>query len=291
MTNEEAISVIENEIQIDVRLCTDEQVDRFQTALYMAISALRAEPTGDALTLEQLREMDGQPVWVHVIDHTIFADKKDDFDGWGMCRKSWVRIWDSKRADIVHIDYDFEDYGKDWLAYAYPPARIDREAWTAEWIYPDNEWNLPRCSKCGCNSKDATYGHKDKFCPKCGRAMTPEAWAELEEVKRVLAMMWYAYENKDREAPHEYEIEARRAADKVLGPWAECMPKYLRNSQESSLCDTCAHPFDEVCKGCSDGDRYEPKAPADPAKAMDEITEFTRDQWDWLMGRFTRKED
>ena len=115
--------------------------------------------------------------------------------------------------------------------------------------------------------------------------------AELEEVKRVLAMMWYAYENKDREAPHEYEIEARRAADKVLGPWAECMPKYLRNSQESSLCDTCAHPFDEVCKGCSDGDRYEPKAPADPAQAMDEITEFTRDQWDWLMGRFTRKED
>ena len=64
MTNEEAISVIENEIQIDVRLCTDEQVDRFQTALYMAISALRAEPTGDALTLEQLRGMDGQPVWV-----------------------------------------------------------------------------------------------------------------------------------------------------------------------------------------------------------------------------------
>ena len=34
MTNEEAISVIENEIQIDVRLCTGEQVDRFQTALY-----------------------------------------------------------------------------------------------------------------------------------------------------------------------------------------------------------------------------------------------------------------
>ena len=57
---------------------------------------------------------------------------------------------------------------------------IDRNEWTAEWIYPENEWNLPRCSKCGCNSKDATYGHKNNFCPKCGRAMTPEAWAELE---------------------------------------------------------------------------------------------------------------
>lgn len=63
----------------------------------------------------------------------------------------------------------------------YLPAHIDREAWMAEWVYPENEWNLPRCSKCGCNSKDATYGHKDNFCPKCGRAMTPEAWAELEK--------------------------------------------------------------------------------------------------------------
>ena len=78
-------------------------------------------PPNEALTLAELREMDGEPVWVHVIDHTIFADKKDDFDGWGMCRKSWVRIWDSKRADIVHIDYDFEDYEKDWIAYRRPP--------------------------------------------------------------------------------------------------------------------------------------------------------------------------
>ena len=115
--------------------------------------------------------------------------------------------------------------------------------------------------------------------------------SELEEVKRVLAMMWYAYENKDGEAPREYEIEARRAADKVLGPWAECMPRYLRDSQERVLCDTCAHPFDEVCKGCSDGDRYEPKAPEEPVRIMDEITEFTRDQWNWLMGRFMKKED
>lgn len=62
---------------------------------------------------------------------------------------------------------------------------IDRNEWTAEWIYPENEWNLPRCSKCGCNSKDATYGHKNNFCPKCGRAMTEEAWAELERRLRM----------------------------------------------------------------------------------------------------------
>ena len=124
------------------------------------------------------------------------------------------------------------------------------------------------------------------------RAENEKLRAELEQVKRALAMMWFAYENKDGEAPHEYEIEARRAADKVLGPWAECMPKYLRNGYENDQCDTCAHPFDDVCKGCSGGDRYEPKAPAKPVHiiTMDESTEFTYDQWDWMLGRFTRKE-
>ena len=47
--------------------------------------------------------------------------------------------------------------------------------WRGEWDYPTCEWNLPKCPKCGCNSKDATYGHKDNFCPRCGAPMTDEA--------------------------------------------------------------------------------------------------------------------
>lgn len=118
------------------------------------------------LALEQLRGMDGQPVWVHVIDHTIFSDKEDDFDGWGMCRKSWVRIWDSKRADLVHVDYDFEDYGKEWLAYAYPPAHIDQEA----------------CMMCKSPSALNRFLEMScRYCPKCGRPLTPEALEMLEQ--------------------------------------------------------------------------------------------------------------
>lgn len=51
--------------------------------------------------------------------------------------------------------------------------------------------------------------------------------AELEQVKRTLAMMWFAYVNSDKETPHSYETEAIEEAERLLGHWEECMPKYL----------------------------------------------------------------
>lgn len=56
--------------------------------------------------------------------------------------------------------------------------------------------------------------------------------AELEKVKKAMAMMWFAYGNKDGAFPHEYEIEAIKTAEEILGPWEECMPKYLRTQPE-----------------------------------------------------------
>lgn len=56
--------------------------------------------------------------------------------------------------------------------------------------------------------------------------------AELEKVKRTLAMMWFSYVNSDKEMPHSYETEALDEAERILGPWAECMPKYLRRGQK-----------------------------------------------------------
>ena len=58
-----------------------------------------------------------------------------------------------------------------------------------------------------------------------------EALAELEQVKNALAMMWFAYVNSDKETPNSYETEALEEAERLLGPWAECMPKYLRCGQ------------------------------------------------------------
>ena len=56
-------------------------------------------------------------------------------------------------------------------------------------------------------------------------------YAEQEEtLKRALAAMWFAYQNKDAEMPHDFEIEAVEKARGLLGEWSECMPKYLRES-------------------------------------------------------------
>lgn len=52
--------------------------------------------------------------------------------------------------------------------------------------------------------------------------------AELEQVKKALAMMWFSCVNSDKEMPHSYETEALEEAERILGPWAECMPKYLK---------------------------------------------------------------
>lgn len=64
-------------------------------------------------------------------------------------------------------------------------------------------------------------------CVELGKART-----KLEEVKRALAEMWFTYENKDGEIPHAYEEEAVELAQEILGPWGECVPKYLRRGSK-----------------------------------------------------------
>ncbi len=82
----------------------------------------RAQQENRPLTLDELRGMDGEPVWVVPINlHEWICDARDGKPEWGMVRKSWVRIWRSETADLMHTDFDFEDYGKTWLAYRSKP--------------------------------------------------------------------------------------------------------------------------------------------------------------------------
>ena len=76
--------------------------------------------------------------------------------------------------------------------------------------------------------------HANAYYQECGQweAENEKLRAELEQVKHALAMMWFAYVNSDKETPHSYETDAIEEAERLLGPWEECMPKYLRRDQK-----------------------------------------------------------
>ena len=120
------------------------------------------------LTLEQLSEMYDKPA--RFVDmYTAFEENVIV----GAMGTTGVFYTTLEEADQFKST---KDYGQRWLAYAYPPAHIDREAWTAEWIVKGENPVQGTCSACGGKGN-----WRNPFCQNCGRAMTPEAWAELEK--------------------------------------------------------------------------------------------------------------
>lgn len=131
------------------------------------------------LTLEQLREMDGQPVWCEWL---LPKDRAVEDGKWFIVivgEKTGLEI--KRPAEYGDYFLKTEEYGQTWLAYAYPPAHIDREAWTAEWIKYDGYTECSKCKHWYDSPESEDDGDRPAFCPSCGRAMTPEAWAELEK--------------------------------------------------------------------------------------------------------------
>lgn len=143
-------------------------------------TVLRSVPAGEPLTIEQLREMNGQPVWVE------FEDGSGGL--WGIVH---ISVFEQiVFANGLHCTIGHPYYGKVYKAYAYPPAHIDREAWAAEWeesgecnhkpyrVRDAAKWKKYKCSKCGYK---AGRLNSQNYCPSCGRAMNPESLAILEK--------------------------------------------------------------------------------------------------------------
>ena len=104
MTREEAIEAIK---------CNwpDSRYTILREALDIAISALREQVVADKdagknepLTLDELREMDGEPVWLV------------NQNGGRWVIMSGVYLWNSRKN---------ADYGKTWLAYRQKPEEAD----------------------------------------------------------------------------------------------------------------------------------------------------------------------
>lgn len=174
MTREEAIKWMEETIQDAEGLldkCSPalkEEVLEQNEVFKIAISALRStQQLGKPLTLEQLREMDGQPVWVEFIGH---PDGTPIEPLWMLvnCREKILV------TDVEYVDWDFEG----WFAYPYPPAHIDRSKWEFCLWCKDLQY-LPH-EMCADVKMPGGSEIGASFCPSCGRPLTEEAWAELE---------------------------------------------------------------------------------------------------------------
>ena len=78
--------------------------------LFDAAPAVEAEPapSNTPLTLEQLREMDGEPVWIRTK-----YDASKSF--WAIVNTKGDKVESYARVEL------FEDYWSDWLAYRRKP--------------------------------------------------------------------------------------------------------------------------------------------------------------------------
>lgn len=97
MTKEDAIQAIE--------ICrpTGEEYTFVNEALDMAIAALRAQAKAEKnepLTVEELREMDGEPIY-------LFSEKYELDNGWSVCRGGYT-----DRDGTKWIKTDYGDYAE-----------------------------------------------------------------------------------------------------------------------------------------------------------------------------------
>ena len=107
------------EFQKTKRLILDgeKHLDNLAEGFMEANNVIRTMPTitpppNDPLTLEELREMDGKPIWVV----NSSTKKGEGFsDEWALVS---VR---RKTAESVGTIYHFENYGDYWLAYRRKP--------------------------------------------------------------------------------------------------------------------------------------------------------------------------
>ena len=78
--------------------------------------AAKLEPSSTPLTLEELREMDGEPVWVEF-------PKCPEASGWMLISASRHCVYNGLLGDC-----DFENCGRNWLACRRRPEALGGEA-------------------------------------------------------------------------------------------------------------------------------------------------------------------
>ena len=130
---------------------------------------------GQPMTEEQLKKKIGDPIWVES------ARRAEWMILWGYNPPEvYGRAFIFTRRTAQKEMFPFSELGVTWRAYAYHTAHIDRSEWTAEWVKYDGYTACSNCEYWYDSPESEDEGDRPAFCPSCGRAMTPEAWADLE---------------------------------------------------------------------------------------------------------------
>lgn len=178
MTHEEASRILDPETSAKALReygGGNEQIAAYDEACRIAADVLRNKPTREPLTLEQLRRMDGQPVWykdknqwfIVELHHPVFGSCVINSDG------CYIPLEKAAKRGF----------------YAYPIAHIDREAWGCEYCTGDvddrpfldsEDLYISGDGWLTSDGQDHDYC-KIEYCPKCGKPLTQDAWAELEK--------------------------------------------------------------------------------------------------------------
>lgn len=139
-------------------------------ALEFTLTALRSmQEAGEPLSLEQLQEMDGKPVWIEDTScwGLVFIPKAGQF------KNSPFVLF---RKEGVQFEWHVTD--SELTIYSYPPAHIDRSKWEFCLWCKDLQY-LPH-EMCADVKMPGGSEIGASFCPSCGRPLTESAWAELE---------------------------------------------------------------------------------------------------------------
>jgi hypothetical protein len=109
---------------------TDDQTEVFSTAykaLYWIVNGRRAQPANEPLTLDELKQMDGEPVYIVTLENQL-----ENPPYWAIVG---ISESDSRYQDGIVLynktqgDWGgVELYGKTWLAYRHKPKEEHREA-------------------------------------------------------------------------------------------------------------------------------------------------------------------
>lgn len=134
------------------------------------------------LTLEELRKMDGKPVFVECLNPQKYICPPV---GWRILSKSITGrfgVWDGENCLVER------DYGTDWIAYSYEPPFVDRSAWEpcefcGKADFGEFGFEISKHYAkivCALGSWRFPKNERFNFCPKCGCPLTDSAWDMLE---------------------------------------------------------------------------------------------------------------